>query len=256
MQKLKQNLGTSNREIVLLYILMGAGIAIGIISGIGATCTTFDVLTMGGSSWWDLPAFSVIESTQIFFILSYIVTWAVGIGWGVLFWGLKQGKSWFYPLAIITSIAGFISGFIPSWILWYEDYQSFGASGMAFTPSWFRAIGNVILLIYLLLPMVRRGINTLIAEKSASPGASVGSQVSQAAFVLFGFGIVIISYTLFMLPMTHIYWNTSDVYLWLGINFEQFLLIGGLVCIILGLVTLFAGRLIDKVYSKPVHIQS
>ena len=256
MEKLKQNLGTSNRGIVLLYILMGAGVAVGIISGIGATCTTFDVLTMGGSSWWDLPAFSIIESTQIFFIFSYFVTWAVGIGWGVLFWALKQGKSWFYISAIITSIAGIISGFIPSWILWYEDFQSYGASGMSFTPSWFRTIGNIILLIYLLLPMVRRGISALIEEKSASPAASVGSQVSQAAFVLFGFGIVIISYTLFLLPMTHILWDTSDVYLWLGINFEQFLYIGGLACISLGLVTFFAGRLIDKVYSKPVPIES
>ncbi len=256
MEKLKQNLGTSNRGIVLLYILMGAGVAVGIISGIGATCTTFDVLTMGGSSWWDLSAFSIIESTQIFFIVSYFVTWAVGIGWGVLYWALKQGKSWFYMTAIITSIAGIISGFIPSWILWFEDYQSRGASGMAFTPSWFRTIGNIILLIYLILPLVRRGINTLMEEKSASPGASVGSQVSQAAFVLFGFGIVIISYTLFMLPMTHIYWDTSDVYLWLGINFEQLLFISGLFCNFLGLVTLLAGRLINVFYSKPTPIES
>ncbi len=247
MEKLKEKLSVNTGILAVLYILIGAAAAIGVVSGIGSTCTTFDVFTMGGSSWWDLPSFAIIEQTQPFFIISYVVTWIVAITWGILIWALKQGKSWFYNIALLTSLAGFISGFIPSWILFYEDYLSYGQSGMFFTPSWFRMIGNFIILIYLLIPKVRKGIRNFIEEKSFSTGASVGSQVSQAAFVLIGFGIVVLSYS-FLMPLTHAVWSSPDVSLWLGINFEQLLFLGGILCILLGIITFITGYLLKIAY--------
>ena len=120
MEKLKGRLGIDDRNIVVLYLLMGAAAAIGIVSGISSTCVTWDPV------WWKISSFSIVEKTQIFFIFSYIVTWLVGIVWCILYLVLQRGKSWFYSVAIINSIAGIISGFIPCWILLYEDYQSFG----------------------------------------------------------------------------------------------------------------------------------
>ncbi len=250
MEKLKGRLGIDDKNIVVLYLLMGAAAAIGIVSGIGSTCVTWDPV------WWKISSFSIVEKTQIFFIFSYIVTWIVGIVWCFLYLVLQRGKTWFYNIALINSIAGIISGFIPCWILLYDDFQSYGETGMKFTPSWFRVFANLALLIYLLIPKIRRGIKAFLEERSASPGASVGTEVSRASFVLFGFGIIIISYTLLILPMTHTMWDSSDVYLWLGINFEQLLFIGGLLCNFLGLVTLLAGRLINVIYSKPIPIES
>jgi hypothetical protein len=243
MEKLKGRLGIDDRNIVVLYLLMGVAAVIGIVSGIGATCVTFFPV------WWELSAFSVVERTQIFFIASYIVTWIVAIVWCFLYFVLQRGKTWFYNVALINSIAGIISGFIPCWILLYEDYQSFGESGMKFTPSWFRVIANLVLLIFLIIPKFKREIKAFLEERSVSPGASVGSEVSRASFVLFGIGIVFISYAIFILPMTHILWSSR-------INFEQLLFICGLFCNFLGLLTLSAGRLINVIHSKTKSVES
>ncbi|MFX0150868.1 MAG: hypothetical protein ACFFAJ_08820, partial [Candidatus Hodarchaeota archaeon] len=191
-----------SRTLKSLYILTGAAAAIGIVSGIGSTCTTFD------SRWWSLGnpeegyPFAIIGDFQLVYILSYIVTWLVAIAWGVLFWALMTRKAWFTRTAIITSIAGFLSGFLPAGILLYEWYMTYGVNGMMFTPSWFRTLINAILLIILLIPGIRRGIIDHMQEATTSTGGSVGSQVAQFAFVLFGFGIMMIIQP-FIMP-THI----------------------------------------------------
>jgi hypothetical protein len=182
------------------------------------------------------------------------VTWLVAIVWGVLYWALRRGKTWFYPLALVTSLAGIISGFIPSWILFYEYWQSYGVTGMPFTPSWFRTIINIILLIVLLIPRVRNGVGAHIKETSASVGGSLGSDVSQFAYVFFGFGSILMAYAL-ILPIIHAVW--SDVIVFLGIDFGSLLFFSGLLCILLGVITLIAGRVITMVHtSKPSIIKT
>lgn len=247
MQKLKEKARGKERNIVILYILIGIGAAIGIVSGIGSTCVVFD------SRWWELPAFSIVEQTQIFFIFSYIVTWIVGIAWGVLYWALQRGKAWFYSVAVITSIAGIISGFIPCWILLLEDFQSYGETGMKFTPSWFRVIANIVLLIYLIFPSVRKGIAAFIAEKRASSSGSLGSDVSQMAFVVFGFGFVILAQP-FIMPMVHPVWG--DVYIFLGFDMEVLQFLIGISCFILGFIMSIAGKLINIAHSKTPVIRT
>lgn len=238
-----------SREVKLLYLLSGAAAAIGLVSGIGSTCTTFD------PGWWKLInsdggyTFGVIGENQLIYIISYIVTWLVAIAWGVLYWALGTRKTWFYPVALITSIAGFFSGFFPAFILFWEWYLSYGVNGMVFTPSWFRTIINLIIFIVLILPMVRRGINTHMEEVGVSTGEGAGPQVTQFAYVLFGFGLVMI-FQPFLMPM-HIIdgINIASSYGYLlASGILQF--IGGLTCILLGLATRIAGYILTVVHSS------
>ncbi|MFX0184132.1 MAG: hypothetical protein ACFE95_13700 [Candidatus Hodarchaeota archaeon] len=237
-----------SRTIKSLYILTGAAAAIGLVSGIGSTCTTFD------SRWWKLTndeggyTFAIIGEFQLVYILSYIVTWLVAIAWGVLFWALMTRKAWFSRTALITSIAGFLSGFFPAAILLYEWYMSYGVNGMMFTPSWFRTLINAILLIILLIPGIRHGITAHMKEASASVVGSVGSQVAQFAYVLFGFGIIMMLQP-FVMP-THIIDGVNIASSYgdlLASGVLQFF--GGLVCILLGAVTRIFGYFLNTTYS-------
>ena len=87
-----------------LYALIGLTAAIGVVSGIGATCTTFF------EEWWRLVnskggySFAIVGENQPIFILCYVVTWVVAITWGILGWALRERKPWFYKVALVTSI--------------------------------------------------------------------------------------------------------------------------------------------------------
>ncbi|MFX0171996.1 MAG: hypothetical protein ACFE9L_08755 [Candidatus Hodarchaeota archaeon] len=244
-----------SRTIKSLYILTGAAAAIGIVSGIGSTCTTFD------SRWWKLGnpedgyPFAIIGDFQLVYILSYFVTWLVAIAWGVLFWALMTRKAWFSRIAIITSIAGFLSGFFPAAILLYEWYMSYGLNGMMFTPSWFRTLINAILLIILLIPVVRKKIIEHMNETTSSTRESVGSQVAQFAFVLFGFGIMMIIQP-FIMPM-HIIDGVNIASSYgdpLASGTLQFF--GGVLCILLGVTCRILGQFLNIVYSpKPMPLK-
>jgi hypothetical protein len=219
---------------------MALAAAVGIISGIGATCVTFD------ARWWTLAAFSIVEDYQMVWIICYFVTWFVGILWIVLYWALKSGKSWFYSVSIVNCVLGFFSGAIPSILLFYEDWASYGESGMKFTPSWFRAIGNLIILIVLLLPKMRSNISAHMAEKSGAVGGSIGSQVANFSMVVFSFGILLIIQP-FIMPMTHPI--DADVYMYTGYWLEVFQYYVGIISIALGIILRFVGQLLNIVYT-------
>ena len=229
-----------------LYVLIGLTAAIGIVSGIGATCTTFD------SVWWQLGSeidgfpFRVIGENQPMFILCYIVTWIAGISWGVLGWALRERKPWFYKVAVTTSIAGIFSGFIPVFILFNEWYMSYELHGMKFTPSWFRVIANVVMLIILILPRGKNMINTHMSEKSSSGGESIGTQVANFSLVAFGFGLVLLIQP-FIMPMTHPI--DADVYMYIGREFETYILYTGLISIAIGVLLRFTGRILNYYYA-------
>ena len=64
-----------------LYALIGLTAAIGVVSGIGATCTTFfDV-------WWRMTnakggyTFGPVGDNQLIFVICYFVTWLVALAW-------------------------------------------------------------------------------------------------------------------------------------------------------------------------------
>ena len=236
-----------------LYILIGLTAAIGVVSGIGATCTTFF------EEWWLLTnskggyTFAIIGANQPIFILSYVVTWLVAILWVVLGWALRERKPWFYKTAVVTSIAGFLSGIIPVWILFYEYFQSYGVNGMPFTPSWFRAIANAVLFIILVLPRGRNLVNNTMAEKSSTGGGGLGTQMANFSLVMIGFGLLMLIQPLIM-PMTH--QIEADVYMYTGRIFETFIIHSGFISLTMGIILRFTGRVINHYSPKTTLVNS
>ncbi len=229
-----------------LYVLIGLTAAIGVVSGIGATCTTFF------SEWWLLTnskggyTFGIIGENQLAFIFAYIVTWIVGLSWGVLGWALRERKTWFYKAAVVNSLAGVLSGFIPVWILLYEYFQSYGVNGMPFTPSWGRVIANAALFIVLILPRGKNMLKTHLAETSTTGGESVGTKVANFSLVMIGFGLLMLIQPLIM-PMTH--QIEADVYMYIGRQFEAYVIYAGLFSVAIGVVLRFTGRVLNYYYA-------
>ncbi|MHA1941099.1 MAG: hypothetical protein ACW99F_08310 [Candidatus Hodarchaeales archaeon] len=230
-----------SKTIKTLYVLMGLTAVIGIISGIGSTCTTFD------DRWWRISSFAIIEDFQMVFLATYFGTWLAALLWIVLYWALGAKKAWFYNVAIVNSLLGFFSGIIPVAILFYENWASYGESGMAFTPSWFRTIANFVMLIVLLLPKFRNEVSNHMAEKSVSGGSGgIGSQMAQFALLVFSFGVLLLIQP-FIMPMTHPI--DANVYMYIGNKFEALQIYLGLFSIALGLVMRFIGKLLTVFYS-------
>ena len=227
------------------YALMGLTAAIGVVSGIGATCTTFF------EPWWELSSFKPIKYNQLVFVLCYFVTWLVAIAWIVLGWALRARKSWFYPVALITSIAGFFSGIIPVWILFYEYWATYGEQGMPFTPSWARAIANLILFVLLVLPRTRNKLNTHMSETSSSGGEGLGSKVANASLVLIGFGLLMMIQP-FIMPMTHQF--EADVYMYIGRQFEAYVFYTGAISLVFGVLLQLTGRILNYFYTPITSV--
>ncbi|MFX0012973.1 MAG: hypothetical protein ACFFB2_04030 [Promethearchaeota archaeon] len=236
-----------SRFIKILYALTGAAAAIGIVSAIGSTCVSLD-------PYWQKATFAIAgEYSEVWFV-TYFVTWFAAIVWGILFWALRARKSWFYPLAIINSILGFIGRGVPA-ILMSIGFFSKPRTGLLFTPSWASALLNLAILIILLIPAFKQQVKNHLESVGTSSGGSVGSQVSEFASVLFGFGIVMLLQPLIM--PTHIIdgVNIASSYGYLlASGLLQFY--GGLSCLVLGILTRIAGRLLTIYSSKPLPLEA
>lgn len=233
------------------YGLMGLTAAIGVVSGIGATCTTFfDV-------WWKMTnakggyTFGPVGDNQEIFVISYFVTWLVAVAWVVLGWALRARKSWFYPVALITSIAGFFSGIIPVYLLFIEWYLSFGVNGMPFTPSWARAIANVVLFVMLILPRTRNNLSTHMSETSPSGGEGLGTKVANFSLVMIGFGLLMMIQP-FIMPMTH--QIEADVYMYIGRQFEAYVFYTGVISLVFGVLLQLTGRILNYLYTPITSV--
>ncbi len=224
-----------------MEFLIGAAAAIGVFSAIGSTCVSLD-------PFWQKGPFAIAEDYSEVWFITYFVTWFAALAWGVLVWAYWARKAWFYPAALITSIAGIIGRGIPA-VLMSIGFFSTPRTGLLFTPSWVSAILNLVILIILLLPKFKQEIKEHMEEPASSSGGNVGSQVANFAFVLFGLGIVMMIQP-FIMP-THIIDGIN-----IGVDKYGYLLasgllqfFGGLICFLLGMIAQITGRLLNVVYS-------
>ena len=142
----------------------------------------------------------------------------------------------FYHIAIINCIAGALGRGIPA-VLMSIGFFSTPRTGLLFTPSWVIAILNVVILIVLLRPAFKEGISTHMEEAGASSVGSVGTEVAEFSFVLFGLGIVLMVQPLIM--PTHIIDGVN-----IGVDRFGTLLasgtlqfFGGLMCFVFGMIS-------------------
>jgi hypothetical protein len=111
---------------------------IGIVSAIGSSCPTFNPTTDTSSALY------IMNELQWVFIITTLLTYVAAIVSGGLIWALISRKTWFYPVALATSVVGLASGLIPSLLVI--------SNGMSFSPSLMRTVVYGIVLLLLLLP--------------------------------------------------------------------------------------------------------
>ena len=166
-----------------------------------------------------------MNELQWVFILTTLLTYLAAIVSGVLIWALISRMSWFYPVALTTSIVGLASGLVPSLLVI--------SNGMSFSPSLMRTVVYGIVLILLLLPPFYelRFISSEGDSKASSDGNyssdstektdTKTSIVSAISLILMsiGFGLFIQP---FMVTSSHIidgvnYFADGHLYMYFGI---------------------------------------
>lgn len=230
----------SNKEnkfsiISVLYLLLGATAAIQLVSAVGSSCVALD------SNWWKIPSFSIVGDYSLLYQACYVITWFVAILLFVLIWAFKTKKEWFYKTAVITSIAGIISGFIPVALLFI--------GGMRFTPSWFRVIMNLLVLVLLLIPKYSRSIQGYIQEGITATGGGLVDQVASMAFLFFGFGLIMLIQP-FIMPATHMINGVN-----IGYEFEDLQFYGGLLAILIGVLIELTSKLYYRISPLKAPIK-
>ena len=123
---------------------------------------------------------------------------------------------------------------------------------MAFTPSWFRAIANAVLFVILVLPRGRNFVNNHMSEKSSTTGGGgLGTQMANFSLVMIGFGLLMLIQPLIM-PMTH--QIEADVYMYIGRQFETFIIYAGFISLTMGIILRFTGRVINHYSPKTTTV--
>jgi hypothetical protein len=121
-----------------LNIILVISVSLRIAVYIGSSCPTFNPTTDTSSALY------IMNELQWVFIITTLLTYVAAIASGGLIWALISRKTWFYPVALATSIVGLASGLIPSLLVI--------SNGMSFSPSLMRTVVYGIVLLLLLLP--------------------------------------------------------------------------------------------------------
>ncbi|MCF2136915.1 MAG: hypothetical protein K9W43_06675 [Candidatus Thorarchaeota archaeon] len=169
-----------------LSVLSAIAAVLGIVSGYGSTCPTLDPPTDPTSKLY------IMHTLQPVFIITTALTWAVGIAWILLIWAIISRKAWFYTSAVLVSLVGALSGFIPAILVMIN--------GMPFSPSLLRAFLNLFILIYLVLPFKAP---TIKAVFTASSTVTTGITSSIVMYMLIAIGIVLMLQPI-VVPWTHV----------------------------------------------------
>jgi len=218
-----------------------------LLSAYGAICTVWDFPRPGppGSS------FGNAVTTKFWWVYqpSNIITWIVAFAYGFLiyFYLTKMPWKWFFLIAMIVAVTGFITGLAPALL---SDTTGFTVpfEGIG-SPNWGRTIGNAIIIGLLLLmqfvPIFRVAAKSFIEERSIA-----GQYVKQMILIsLFFFWLAAVSFlgTEFMRG-AHV---IDGVNVWQTIDF-QFL--GGVITSIIGTSMLSTALIYSRIRPSSALI--
>ena len=122
---------------------------------------------------------------------------------------------------------------------------------MVFTPSWFRAIANAVMFFILIFPRSKNYLKALLSESSPSGGGSIGTQVANFSLVMFGFGLVMLIQP-FIMPLTH--QIDADVYMFIGREFENYIIYTGVISLLIGVILRITGRVFNGYFDPKTTL--
>lgn len=199
--KLKRNELTNTFVLIALFAVTAAT---QLLSAYGAMC----------SAWFPANLSPHIEANLFLYRFSNIVTWIGALFWGYVIYAVLTQKKGAYLMALITSFVSFVMGIIPAIIsdtasaanryaaclLLPSPAQPEGGCVEAFaigSPHWARVFANGMVLILLLIPPMRKGIQKFVSSENRMTG-NVAQQIMIMSIFFFWLSIVSILGTNFM----------------------------------------------------------
>lgn len=216
---------------LILLITEILATVIGLVSAYGSNCITFDLDTTLATLETGNYAYGIVMEYQWLWYITTTLTYLAAIASVVVTWALIKRKAWFYLPALVTAFVGAISGWTP-----YLLIKSDGGG----TPSFLRAYVYSLVLVLLLIPAIKKGVETRLneteAERTITDSGDKSASVTTYALIA---GVVLMAIP----PLTA---TTHDVSMIIhGMNYIQI----GIVMFYLGLAS-FLGGLASYIFTK------
>ena len=180
----------------MMIALFAITAALQLLSAYGAICIAWD-------PYYRNPPFSMImfpyvAANELLFQISNIVTWIGAIFWGYIIYRAIAQKKGVWIMALFTSVISFAMGVIPAMIAdsnnFAEGWQDAFEIG---SPHWARTFANFLVLILLLIPPMKKGLDNFAASEQRMTG-SIAQQIMLMSMFFFWLSIVSFLGTSFM----------------------------------------------------------
>jgi hypothetical protein len=135
-----------------------------------------------------------ILDNLLLYRLSNIITWIGAFFWGYVIYAIFTQKKAAYLMALITSAVCFVMGIIPAII---SDTKNFTIEFSVGSPHWARTFANGLVLIMLLIPPMKKGMDGFAASKSTMTG-NIAQQLMVMSMFFFWLSLVSFLGTTFM----------------------------------------------------------
>ncbi len=158
---------------------------IGLVSAYGSNCITFDIDTTLVTLKSGNYAYGIVVEYQWLWYITTTLTYLAAIASVVITWALIKRKAWFYTPALITAFVGAITGWTPFLLIVLDG---------GFTPSFLRGIFYTLVLVLLIIPSIKRGVETRLneteAERAITDSGDKSASVTTYALIL---GVVLMA---------------------------------------------------------------
>ena len=195
--KLKRNEFTTSFVVIALFAITAA---LTLLSAYGAVCIAWQ-------PFYRTPPFSMmmfpyVEANLLLFRISNIVTWIGAIFWGYVIFATLTQKKGAYLMALITSVICFGFGLAPALIADISGWKADNAGLLTVpfeigSPHWARTIANLLVIIVILIPPVRKSIQKFASAENRFTG-NVAQQIMMMSMFFFWLSLMSFLGTNFM----------------------------------------------------------
>ena len=196
--KIKRNEFTTTLVVIALFAVTAA---LMLLSAYGAVCVAWDPL----QTFAEMPSppfppgvllWPYVVDNLLIFKISNIITWIGTFVWGWVIYATLTQKKGAYLTALITSIISFAMALTPALIadLSKVDEETSFSIG---SPHWARTFANLLVIIVLLIPPVRKSIVKFASAENKFTG-NIAQQIMMMSMFFFWLSIMSFLGTNFM----------------------------------------------------------
>ena len=189
--KLKRNEFTTSFVVIALFAVTAA---LTLLSAYGSVCIAWQPKYRN-------PPFSTMMFTYVgenlfIFRLSNILTWLGAIFWGYVIYAVLTQKKGAYLMALITASVSFVVGLVPALIADMSKVTEEVSFSIG-SPHWARTFANLLVIIVLVIPPVRKSVMKFASEENRLTG-NVAQQIMMMSVFFFWLSLMSFLGTNFM----------------------------------------------------------